>query len=228
MDRAEENIRPKPSGWLYADLAVAAVTVLGVWLTFIGMAYVVAFYVSVFAFIACIIVTLCRKLCSYKLSKPWRIVTGVIRGVLYAIALSAFAVPFFMKAQSPALYPVQRAIWCSNYVDRGESTMYFLPDNIPDDAGDYKIKMFPGVLQAEPYIQLEFSTSDRQLAEYRNFAQGCRAVKVETNKGWQEYLNEKAGREQTVEAWQFPVPTGGRYHATYYICPESGYFMITW
>lgn len=226
MNKAGEYI--KPSGWLYADIAVAAVTVLGVWFTFLGMAYVITLYVSGFAFIACIIVTLCRKHYSVKLSKPWRIVTGGIRGALYVIALSAFAVPVIMAMSKPALYPVQKEIYSFNFSDRGESVLYFLPDNIPDDVGDYKIVMAPGVLQAEAYIQIEFSTSSEQLEEYRSFAQGCRAVKVETNKGWQEYLNEKAGREQTVEAWQFPVPTGGRYHATYYICPESGYFLIVW
>ena len=221
MDKAKENIRAKPSGWLYADIAVAAVTVLGVWLTFLGIAYVIAFYVSVFAFIACIIVTLCRKLYSVKLSKPWRIVTGVIRGALYAIALSAFAVPVIMVMSEPALYPVQKAIYRLNYVDRGESTLYFLPDNIPDDAGDYKIKMFPGLMQAEDYIRIEFSTSSEQLTEYRNFAQSCGAVKTEAI-----CVNEMTGREETVESWKFLI-YGDRY-AIYFIWPESGYFTITW
>ncbi|MDE7293974.1 MAG: hypothetical protein K2N72_06090 [Oscillospiraceae bacterium] len=227
MDKAEENIRPKPSGRYKADLTVAAVTFLGLWFTFL-VAYWFSMVVSHIALIAGIIVFVCRKLYSNDLSKPWRIVTGVIRGVLYAVALSALALPFFMKVQSPFLYPVQKSVYSFNFADRGESVLYFLPDSIPEDASKYKIKMFPGVLQAEPYIQIEFSTSSGQLEEYRSFAQSCRAVKVETSKGWQEYLNEKAGREQTVEAWQFPVPTGGRYHATYYICLESGYFLIVW
>ncbi|MDE6592050.1 MAG: hypothetical protein K2K57_03175 [Oscillospiraceae bacterium] len=227
MDKAEEYIRAKPSGWYKADLTVAVVTVLGVWFTFLGMAYRVALDVSIIALIAGIIVFARKKHYSDKLSKPRRIAAGVIRGVLYAIALSAFAVPFFMKVQSPFLYPVQKAIYCFNFGDMRESTLYFLPDNIPDDAGEYKIKMVPGVLQSESFIQIEYSTSSEQLSEYRSFAQSCRAVKVETNKGWQEYLNEKAGREQTVEQWKFTAPAGG-YYASYYICPESGYFLIVW
>ncbi len=222
MDKAEKCIREKPSGWYYADLAVAIVTVLGLGFTWISIIYQAIFYIPVIAFAAIIIVLLCKKYYLVRLAKPWRIAAGFIRVTLYAVVLLSFAVPFIMfTSDDPALYPVQKEIYRLNYVDRGERVLYFLPDNIPDDAGDYKIKMFPGLMQAEDYIRIEFFTSSGQLTEYRNFAQSCGAVKTEAI-----CVNEVTGREETVESWKFHI-YGDRY-AVYFIWPESGYFTLTW
>lgn len=219
MDKAEENIRIKPSGWYYADLAVAAVTVLGLGFTGINMVYHVIFYVPVIAFILFNIVFSCKEHYTHKPSKPWRIASGVIRGVLYAIALFSFAVPVIMEKSEPDLYPLQKTIFSFNYTDRGKSTLYFLPDKIPRNARDYKIEMFPGLLQEKDRIRIEFFTTSEWLAVYRSHAQSCGAVK-----STERYENKKTGMEESAEVWKFRIYE--ERYAVYYICPESGYFMI--
>lgn len=227
MDKAEVNIDAKPSGWYYADLTVAIVTVLGLCLTWVSMVYQTVAYIPFIALIAGIIVYSRKEYYADKLSKPWRIVTGIIRGALYAIALFSLSVPFIMSADVPFIYPVQKAVYLKNYTDP-ESIFGFLPDTIPSNAENYKVRFVPKVLQGEAYIQIEFFTDRLQLEKYRAYAQSCGAVKTEANKGWQEYLNEKTGTAEGAEAWEFPASTGGGCRAAYYICPESGFFMITW
>lgn len=228
MDNAEENIRIKPSGWYYADLAVAVVTLLGLGFTGLSIIYHAAiFYVPVIAFFAIIIVGLSKKRYTHKLSKPCRIAAGIIRGTLYAIVLFSFAVPVIMDKSEPALYPLQKAIYLKNYTDP-ESIFDFLPDNIPSNAENYRVRFVPKFLQGEANIQIDFFTDPPQLEEYRNYAQSRGAVKLNRKDGWEQaYINERTGREEAVEIWEFPARTGG-YHAVYCICPESGYFMIYW
>lgn len=228
LDKADENIRIKPSGWYYADLAVAVLTVLGLWFTMTPVMFWAFSRVLIIALIAGIIVYARKKYYADKLSKPWRIAAWVIRGTLYALALFSLSTPFIISADLPVLYPLQKAIYLKNYTNP-ESIFDFLPDNIPSNAENYRVRFVPKFLQGEANIQIEFFTDPPQLEEYRNYAKSRGAVKLNRNEGWEQaYINERTGREEAAEIWEFPAPTGGGYPASYCICPESGYFMIYW
>lgn len=155
-----------------------------------------------------------------------RVIMGIVRTVSYTAALTVVGLYCMQASKQPVFYPVDKAVFCANYTDPDEM-FFFLPDKIPSDARDYHRSFVPA-WQDGANIRIEFFTDTAQLEEYRNFAQSCGAVKTETNKDWQEYLNERTGREEAVEVWEFPEPKGGGSHAIYYICPESGYLMIDW
>lgn len=219
-----EQVKAKPSGWYYADLAVAIAVFVGLGVTWMALAYNVIFHVPAAALVIAVAVSSCKRLYSKKPPKPLRIALGVVRGMLYAAGAASFAVPVIMMSDEPELFPLQQAIYRENYSDRGESIFYFLPDKIPENAADYNIRMVPALLQGAPYIQIEFFTDTAQLDNYREYAVSCGAVMETPGDGWQKYLTEKTGSSY-VEAWKFP---SNGYTPYYYICPESGYFMITW
>ncbi|MCM1578969.1 MAG: hypothetical protein NC078_09245 [Ruminococcus sp.] len=221
----EAYVSPKPSGWYYADMAVAVGTVLWQWFTFTAMIFRAVAYVPFIALGAGMIVHSRKEYYADKLSTPWRIVTGTIRAGLYALALFSCSLIFIMGADEPALYPLQKAVYMKNYREP-ENIFLFLPDNIPLDAKNYKAQFTPAFLQGSAFIRIEFFTESTQLNKYRDFAKKCGAVKTSAHDSWAEYIAGTAGITETPEEWQFPVKGG--YHAYYYIWPESGYFMILW
>lgn len=223
-DNGQEQVKQNVSGWYYADITAAIAVFIGLGATWAGMAYYVICHVSVAAFVIAVTVNLCKKLYCKKPPKPLRIFLGVVRGVLYSVGAASLAVPVIMMSDAPVLFPLQQAIYRENYSDRGERIFHFLPDKIPKNAADYKIRMVPAILQGEPYIQIEFFTDNAQLDSYREYAESCGAVRETPADSWKEYLTEKTSSSE-AEAWKFPADG---YTPYYYICPESGYFMITW
>lgn len=223
--RPEDGQQPLPyiSAWYYADFAVGLATCV---YTFF-LAGMFAIYGRILAVgLVCTVAVVCLK---KHYMKPFdgrfrKIFHGMLRSVIIINAVAAVGIFCILRSDSPLVYPVRRAIYCYNYSDRGERIFRFLPDKIPENAVECKVQMSPGFLQAEPYIQIEYFTDTAQLDIYREYAESCGAVMVTPTDRIMRYLTDKTGSSE-VEAWKFPADG---YTPYYYICPESGYFMITW
>ncbi|MDE7293976.1 MAG: hypothetical protein K2N72_06100 [Oscillospiraceae bacterium] len=229
MKKAEcaesKNAKNKVSAWYYIDFAVNML--VSPFAFFVSMFYAV--YLKFWAILFVCFIVMCIFPDYYQKPPPARfirVIMGIVRTVSYTAALAVVSLYCMQGSKQPVLYPVDKAIFCANY-DDPDKMFFFLPDKIPSDARDYHSMFAPAWLDGAS-IRIEFFTDTAHLEEYRSFAQSCGAVKTETNKDWQEYLNERTGREEAVEIWEFPKPEGGGYRATYYICPESGFFMINW
>ncbi|MDE6592049.1 MAG: hypothetical protein K2K57_03170 [Oscillospiraceae bacterium] len=220
-----KSAKNRVSAWYYIDFAVnLLVSPFAFFISFFYTIYFKFFAIEfVCFFVMCIFPDYYKKPPAAHLI---RVIMGIVRAVVYTVALTVVALSCMQASKQPVFYPVDKAVFCANYTDPDEM-FFFLPDKIPSNARDYQRSFMPGWLDRAS-ISIDFFTDTAQLEEYRNFAQSRGAVKVETNKDLQEYLNERTGREEAVEVWEFPEPKSGGYHATYCICPESGYLMINW
>lgn len=79
--------------------------------------------------------------------------------------------------KSPVFYNIQREIFGEMFADHGKGFLRYIPDKIPENAGDYTIRCSPRFLQAEAYFEISYVTSPEQLEEYRNFAEANGAKK---------------------------------------------------
>ncbi len=222
---ANKSVKSKVSAWYYVDFAVS---LLACAFSFLITAFLRIYFIFFVIELVCF-VAVCILIDSYKKppeTRAGRVLMRTVRVTVYTAALAG-AFLFFKPLDSPVLYPVDKAVFCFNYTNTDK--FYFLPDKMPSNARDYHRMFMPGFGPGSPGIRIIFSTDTAQLEEYRNFAQSCGAVKTNNKRDWvQKYINERTGIEEDVEAWDFPKPEGSSYYATYYICPESGYFMITW
>lgn len=224
MERTERRKeRKKFSPWYYVDFGVSF---LACFFSFFPSAflriYSIVFVIELVCFVSVsVLIYGCKK---PPESKPGRVLMRTVRVMVYTAALAG-AFLFFRPSNSPVLYPVDKAVVCFNYINTDE--FYFLPDKIPSNAGSYKMRYGPEWADSDD-LWIELYTDTAQLEEYRNFARRCGAVKSNHKECCEfGYTSERAGKGD-VEVWDFPQPGGGGYRATYYICPESGYFIITW
>lgn len=188
QDRTDEFFseqgQEKVSRWYYADLAVSIAVIVGLGATGVSLFWAFSFgrkLVSLAPVAAAIIgaaVFVYKDKYQMQLSKPLRIVSGIVRGILYTAAAAAFAIPCIMLfVKSPVFYNIQREIFGEMFADHGKGFLRYIPDKIPENAGDYTIRCSPRFLQAEAYFEISYVTSPEQLEEYRNFAEANGAKK---------------------------------------------------
>ena len=224
-NKSAKSANGRVSAWYYVDFAVSLLACV---FSFLITAFLRIYFIFFAIELVCF-VSVCILIYSYKKppeARAGRVLMRTVRVTVYTAALAG-AFLLFMPSDIPVLYPVDKAVFCFNYTDT--DMFYFLPDKLPSNARDYHGRFVPGFGQGSAGIRIEFFTDTAQLEEYRSFAQSCGAVKT-NNKGSREqkYVNEWTGRVEAVEVWKFPEPRGDGHHATYCICPESGYFMIVW
>lgn len=223
-EQGQEKIKEKVSGWYYADLAVAIAVLIGLGATgvslFFSFSIKLVFLAPVAAAIIGAAVFVYKDKYQLQLPKPLRIVSGIVRGILYTAAAVAFAIPCIMLfVKSPVFYNIQREIFGEMFADHGKGFLRYIPEEIPENAENYSITCFPGFVQNGPHFMISFSTTQEQLDEYRDFAKANGAALWSTN----EELNRSTDCYEPAEQWVF---TSSLYHSTYYlIYPESGYFV---
>ena len=207
------------SGWYYADLGVSLATCMFAFFP-AGMFWVYVRILAVGLVCAAAVIRLKKHYTKPLMEHSRKIFHGILRAAIIINALAAVGVFCVLTSDQPLVYPVRKAIYCENDT---EGIFHFLPDRIPENAVECQIHMSPGFLQAEAYIQIKYFTDTAQLDSYREYAKSCGAVKVTPVDGMKIYLTEKTGSSE-AEAWKFPADG---YTPYYFICPESGYFMIT-
>ena len=183
-EQGQEKIKEKVSGWYYADLAVSIAVVIGLGATGVSLFWAFSFGRKLVSLVPVAAVIIGAAVFVYKdkyrvqLSKPLRIVSGIIRVVLYSAAAAAFALPCIMRlGDSPVFYNIQREIFSENFADCGEEFLRYIPDKIPKNAVDYTIRCSPRFLQAEAHFEISYAASPEQLEEYRDFAEANGAKK---------------------------------------------------
>ena len=226
-EQGQEKVKEKVSRWYYADLAVSIAVIVGLGATGVSLFWAFSFgrkLVSLAPVAAAIIgaaVFVYKDKYQVQLSKPLRIVSGIVRGILYTAAAAAFVLPCIMRlGDSPVFYNIQREIFSENFADRREDFLRYIPDKIPENAGDYTIRCSPRFLQAEAYFEISYVTSPEQLEEYRNFAEANGAKKKISNE-----FNYQTSAYEQAEIWSFPSTKGYSNYNQYVIYPESGYFV---
>lgn len=224
-EQEQEKIKEKVSGWYYADLAVSIAVIIGLGVTGVSLFWAFSFGRKLVSLAPVAAVIIGAAVFAYKdkyrvqLSKPLRIASGIVRGILYTAAAAAFVLPCIMRlGDSPVFYNIQREIFSENFADRGEDFLRYIPDKIPENAGDYTIRCLPRFLQAEAHFEISYATSPEQLEEYRDFAEANGAKKKISNE-----FNYQTSAYEQAEIWSFPSAKGN--HNQYVIYPESGYFV---
>lgn len=158
--------------------------------------------------------------------KSFKIASTVIRSILYAIAI-AFGIHLFAMGNNwKWYYPVQKAVFCSNYEGGGD--FYFLPDKIPKNAENYQVRFIPKVLQGAAVIDISFYTDIDTLKKYEEKALAANAemfqITDEKCMGWFNTLTEKGIETEGAIVYEFQ--SRGWYTPIYIINENTGYFML--
>jgi len=164
-------------------------------------------------------------------------ITKTIRISVYSAVIILFILPFTIHLQLKEYYPVQRAMYLSNYTD-GSTLEYLLPDKIPKNAEDYYIRLVPKILQGSAQVDIKFITDADTVARYRSKALDYGAVLVpetitdeygeETENPkfsvWKNYL-EKDGIS-TDDAEVYILKHGYENTPAYVLSQKAGYVRI--
>lgn len=223
--RKKEKEQIELSKWYTADSAVCAVVLFLYPLAFFPYAYMyrmwcIAFLFAIFQFFA-------RKLyCTDRLySKALKITAKVVRSIVYTAVAVGAIMPFTMNKDWTWYYPVQRAVYLSNYSD-GCFLEDFLPKKVPFDAKDYQVTFIPKLLQGESVVEISFYTDSENLAEYTAYAESHCTERHDLDKpeaeAWKKWLIEDNIDYNGAVVYEFDGP----YTPIYIINEKTGYIRI--
>ena len=226
-DSEAENIRPRLSLWFYTDIAICLVIpFFGIFLmTLFSYSYVIK--AMMLSLIVLTIIFICKKRYysdpSETQSHKHKLAAAAIRTVIYTAVIFAAVLPFTMNADVKWYYPVQKAVYFSNYKNTEPE---FMPSSIPDNADNYNVSFVPPVLQANGMVMMCFRTDNETLDGLRQYAakNGTRTVSDEKRLSIPRNYNIEVHDSCEV----YVLPKYGGYSPIYYICPESGYFVLYW
>lgn len=224
-DDGAEDIKPRLSCWFITDIAVCLLIPFFCFILMTGFAYSYVMQLAGWFPVPLIIIILNKKRYykTYKRSKAAAAVAVFLRTVLYPAVIFAAVLPFTMKADIPWYYPVQREVYFSNYQS---GVPKFMPDSIPDNAEDYNAEFVPGILQSDGMIMIYFRTDEATLDKYRQFAKENGGVRQYEDNMLSWPRNYGADIADSCEVYMLPHVYG--HHPVYYICTESGYFVLYW
>ena len=223
--RKKEKEQIELSKWYTADSAVCAVVLFLYPLTFMVYEYLYRMWCTAFLFV--IVQFFARKLyCTDRIYPQFLKIVGVtVRSIVYtAVAVGAF-IPFTMSKDWTWYYPVQRAVYLSNYSD-GCFLEDFLPKTVPLDAEDYQVTFIPKLLQGEAVVRISFYTDSENLAEYTAYAESHCTERHDLDKpeaeAWKKWLIEDNIDYNGAVVYEFDGP----YTPIYIINEKTGYIRI--
>lgn len=223
--RKKEKEQLELSKWYTID-SVACVVVLFFYpLTFIAYGYMYRMWCTAFLFV--IVQFFARKLYYADRIYPQflKIVGVTVRSIVYTAVVVGAIIPFTMSRDWTWYYPVQRAVYLSNYSD-GCFLEDFLPKTVPLDAKDYQATFVPKILQGEAVVEISFYTDSETLAEYIAYAesQDTKLYSIEGVKSekWKNWLIEDNIDHNGAFVYEFDGP----YTPVYIINEKTGYIRI--
>lgn len=223
--RKKEKAQIELSKWYTIDSVFCAVVLFFYPLTFFMYAYMYRMWCV--AFIYAIVQFFARKLyCTDKIYPQFLKNVGVIvRSIVYTAVVLGAIIPFTMGGDWTWYYPVQRAVYLSNYSD-GCFLEDFLPKTVPLDAKDYQVTFLPKLMQGEAVVRISFYTDSENIAEYTAYAeaQNKKHYKIEsvTSEEGKNYLIEDNKDYNGAVVYEFDGP----YTPIYIINEKTGYIRI--
>lgn len=223
--RKKEKEQLELSKWYTADLSVCAIVLIFYPLIFFVHAYMYKMWMIAFFLVFVILLTKNNYLIDKTLPKPLKVVGIAVRSIVYtAVAVGAF-IPFTMSKDWTWYYPVQRAVYLSNYSD-GCFLEDFLPKTVPLDAKDYQVTFLPKILQGEAVVRISFYTDSENLAEYTAYAESHCTERHDLDKpeaeAWKKRLIEDNIDYNGAVVYEFDGP----YTPIYIINEKTGYIRI--
>lgn len=208
------------SKWRIADFILCT---LIIFLSPIALLYHYYNNIVITAFIFAGIIAFCKSI--YYIEKPKikfvKIIIVVVRSALYSIAIIGTIIPF-IKTNARWYYPVNRALFLSNYVSRSQLNDIII-EEIPKNAEDYKYTFIPKVLQGSATVDVQFFTDSTTIQQYRNKAEkyGAEHYKITDEKAvkWFNFMQENNADTNGAEVYDF-----GR--TVYIINEKTGYFRL--
>ncbi len=213
------------SKWYTIDSIFCAVVLFFYPLTFFMYEYMYRMWYAAILFV--IVQFFARKLYCTDRSYPqfMKNVEVIVRSVVYTAVVLGAILPFTMCKDWTWYYPVQRAVYLSNYSD-GCFLEDFLPKTVPLDAKDYQVTFLPKLMQGEAVVRISFYTDSENLAEYTAYAeaQNKKHYKIESvaSEDGANYLIEDNKDYNGAVVYEFDGP----YTPIYIINEKTGYIRI--
>ncbi len=228
----EELFGKKPkerkfSIWRYIDILLCFL--LAFPMSMIGLAY--SYYSTIWLISMPLLFVLWLAKPLYDKNRPtpkWlRYVTGILRTVLYGIAVIAILIPQTMGLDWKWYYPVQRNVYLSNY-EKGCFLEGFLPETVPLDAEEYQVTFIPKMLQGEAAVEISFYTNSETLSDYIAHAESQNTQLYDINstnaQKWKNWLIEDHIEDSGAVVYEFDGP--GAYTPVYIINEKTGYIRM--
>jgi len=179
-------------------------------------------------------------------SAAFKVITGAVRGLLYAAAIIITLLPYTMRLSYKWYYPVQRYVYTEGY-NKDSPIHELLPKKLPEKTDDYKAVFSPSMGQGDGGIDITFITDDAGIAQLRSRAVNSGATHLFLDKEDEELYNSSgssSGSETKVNpgTWIDILARDGkspadmevydfeeRYHVCGYVLnAKTGYVMIRW
>ena len=185
-------------------------------------------------------------------SRTFRMVTGILRTVIYTVVIVAAVFPYVLSANSwKWAYPIQRAMYLSHY-QKGSILEILLPEQLPDRTEQYEIDMVPAFLQGAGRIDIAYYTDRNTVAACRQKARSCceesyvftpevqeqydTAIHDTTGMThlpdggiWFSYMDESGTSQADMQGAEvYLLGNGSQNIAVWMLNPQTGYFRIYW
>lgn len=223
--RKNEKEQRKISKWYTADLSVCVAVLIFYPMTFLSYSYFFKMWGAAFWLVVVLFFAKRLYYADKTYPKPLKITAIVVRSILYTASAVGLLLPFTMNNDWTWYYPVQRAVYLSNYSD-GSFLEDFLPEAVPLDAEDYQVTFVPKILQGEAVVEISFYTDSETLAEYIAYAESqytthynIEGVKSEK---WKNWLIEDNIDYNGAVVYEFDGP----YTPVYIVNEKTGYIRI--
>ncbi len=217
----------KLSFWRYIDILLCFL--LAFPMSMIGLAYSYYNTIWLISMSLLFILWLAKPLYDKnRLTPKWLLyVTGILRTVMYGIAVIAILLPQTMGLDWKWYYPVQRSVYLSNY-EKGCFLESFLPETVPLDAEEYQVTFIPKMLQGEATVEISFYTNSEMLCDYIAHAASqnaqCHDISSTNAQKWKNWLIENYIEDSGAVVYEFDG--SGAYTPVYIINEKTGYIRM--
>ncbi len=122
----------------------------------------------------------------------FRCTTGILRTILYIIAIGGLILPMFLSSQGGKwAYRWKRELFLSNYTEKARANLNILiPEHLPEKADEYHATFVPKFLQGSATVDIFYYTESEVLSVYKEQAESFGAERLV------EDANSEDGREK--------------------------------
>ena len=225
------------SVWYYVDsLLCVTVFFLG---AMVGGIYRYYEPVWMMSFPSLLVIQIARK--RYDKEKPqhrfFRYTTGILRTILYIVAIGGLMLPTFLSSQDGKwAYRWKRELFLSSYTEEARANLNILiPKYLPEKVDEYHAKFMPKFLQGSTMVDISYYTESEVISVYKEQAESFGAERFvedansEDGKGekWFSYMREHNASVNDMDGAEVYLFWNGYENtAVWMLNEETGYFSI--
>jgi len=223
--------------WYYLDtLLCVTVFFLGAMVTGIYRYYEPVWMMS---FPSLLVIQIARKQYDkVKLqNKIFRCTTGILRIILYIVAIGGLIFPMFLSSQDGKwAYRWKRELFLSSYTEEARVNLNILiPELLPEKADEYHAKFVPKFLQGSAMVDIFYYTESEVISGYKERAESFGAERViedadsEEGKGdkWFSYMREHNASVNDMDGAEVYLFWNGYENTAVWMLNEkTGYFRV--